>query len=67
MLIRNSVVGPHVSLGDNSRVENSLVSNAIIQTNTKIVGGHIKNSMLGNFVEVNGEAKEYSVGDYTNC
>lgn len=67
VVIKDSVVGPHVSLGDNSRVENSLVSNAIVQTNTKIVGGHIKNSILGNFVEVNGEAKEYSLGDYTNC
>ncbi|MDE5423172.1 NTP transferase domain-containing protein [Ancylomarina sp. DW003] len=67
VVIKNSVVGPHVSLGDNSLVENSLITNAIVQTNTKIEGSNIKNSMLGNFVEVNGEAKEFSVGDYTNC
>ncbi len=67
VVIKNSVVGPHVSLGDNSTVENSLVENAIVQTNTKITGSNIKNSMLGNYVEINGDAKEYSVGDYTNC
>lgn len=67
VVIKNSVVGPHVSLGDNSLVENSLITNTIVQTNTKIEGSNIKNSMLGNFVEVNGEAKEFSVGDYTNC
>lgn len=67
VFIKNSIIGPHVSLGDNSSVENSVVTNTIVQTNTKITCTNIKNSMLGNFVDVSGEANEYSLGDYTVC
>src|ERR1700741_589408 len=62
--ISNSVIGPHVSLGNGSVVENSVIRNTIIQTNTKINSANIVNSMVGNYVEVNGRAEDLSVGDY---
>ncbi len=64
VVIKNSVVGPHVSIGENSKITDSRVLNSIIQTNTSINQAQIKDSMLGNFVEYNGTAKNLSLGDF---
>ena len=65
VVIRNSVVGPHVSLGDNSTVTDSRIENAIIQTNTTLREAVLKNSMVGNFVSYEGKARDFSIGDFT--
>ena len=62
--IANSVIGPHVSLGDESTIKDSIVKNTIIQTNTVLVNANVENSMIGNFVEYNGVCREVSIGDY---
>lgn len=61
----NAKIGPHVSIGDNSVIENSEVKNCIIQTNTKIINAILSNSMVGNFVEFYGKCSDASIGDYT--
>lgn len=61
----NSTVGPFVSIGDNTLLENSTVENCIIQTNTKIKNAHLSNSLIGNFVEFAGNSNDASVGDYS--
>jgi glucose-1-phosphate thymidylyltransferase len=63
--LTNSVIGPYVSVGDNSRISHSVIENSIIQTNSKIIHANIENSMVGNFVEYSGEQKEISIGDYS--
>jgi glucose-1-phosphate thymidylyltransferase len=65
VVIENSVVGPHVSLGSNTVIKNSLIVNSIVQTNTKISFANINNSMIGNYAELKGKAQDYSMGDYT--
>ncbi len=63
--LSNSVVGPHVSLGDNCVVEDSVIKNSIIQTNVRIAGANINNSMFGNHVDFKDKALELSIGDYS--
>lgn len=63
--LKNAVVGPHVSIGNNSSVHNSVVRNSIIQTNAKLNHALIENSMLGNYSVYQGKAADLSVGDYT--
>ncbi len=63
--IRNAVIGPHVSIGANGMIENAIISNSIIATNSKIKAGIFRNSMIGNFVEYHGEIEEVSLGDYS--
>jgi glucose-1-phosphate thymidylyltransferase len=63
--IKNSVVGPYVSLGDKAVVENSVIRNSIVQNGTKITDANVENSMLGNYVEYKGAADDLSIGDYT--
>ncbi|MDP2058730.1 MAG: sugar phosphate nucleotidyltransferase [Flavobacteriaceae bacterium] len=62
--ITNSVIGPHVSIGDNCEIHNAIITNSLIQKNTHIQTANIANSMVGNFAKINGKAQELSVGDY---
>ncbi len=66
VVIENSIIGPYVSIGENSCIENSVVRNSIIQTNSRIINVNIDNSMIGNYVEYRGRHNEDSIGDYTS-
>ncbi|MEX1002486.1 MAG: sugar phosphate nucleotidyltransferase [Crocinitomicaceae bacterium] len=63
--IENSVIGPYVSVGTESRIKNSVIVNSIIQKNTVIKNANLKNSMIGNHVQLLSSAKDISIGDYT--
>jgi glucose-1-phosphate thymidylyltransferase len=63
--ITSSVIGPHVSVGANSRITGSVITNSIIQTHSKISNAIIDNSMVGNFTEYADKKKELSLGDYS--
>ncbi|MDQ2656189.1 MAG: sugar phosphate nucleotidyltransferase, partial [Bacteroidota bacterium] len=64
VVIENSVIGPHVSVGSNSSIIDSRVQNSIIQENTRISKAVLENSMLGNFVNFEKKAFDVSVGDF---
>ena len=64
VILENSIIGPFVSVGDNTTIKNSLVKNSIIQQNTEIENANISNSMLGSNVEYKKPSTELSVGDY---
>jgi glucose-1-phosphate thymidylyltransferase len=63
--INNAVVGPHVSIGEGSKIENSVIKNSIIQTHTTIKNKVIANSMIGNHVHLSGHLDDLSIGDYS--
>lgn len=63
--IENAKVGPHVSIGNNTKVTNSVISNSIIQTNVKADDCKISNSMIGHFAELKGANGSYSISDYS--
>ena len=63
--IKNSVVGPHVSIGAGSSVNNAILKNSIIQSNTKLSNTVIANSMIGESAEVKGKSLDLSMSDYT--
>ncbi len=65
VMLINSTVGPHVSIGDNSVIENSIVKNSIIQTNSKIKDAELSNSMIGNYAEFTGKSNDVSISDYS--
>lgn len=65
-VIENSVIGPHVSIGENSRISDSRIKNTIIQKETRISKAVLENSMLGNFVNFEGSALDLSVGDFNS-
>ncbi|HBK70644.1 MAG TPA: nucleotidyltransferase [Flavobacteriaceae bacterium] len=61
----NTKIGPNVSLGTNCVVENSNISDSLIQTNTKIKNATLKHAMIGNHAEYNGDFTSVSIGDYS--
>jgi glucose-1-phosphate thymidylyltransferase len=63
-VIENSVVGPHVSVGENTRISDSRIKNSIIQRDSSIRNAMLENSMLGNFVTFEGSTNDLSLGDY---
>lgn len=65
VIIENSVIGPHVSIGTDTRITDSRISNSIVQKNCELTSVVMKNSLLGNFVSFNGEATAVDAGDYT--
>jgi glucose-1-phosphate thymidylyltransferase len=61
----DSIIGPHVSIGDNTEVTHSIVKNSIIQREAKIRHANIADSMLGSGAEVSGRSLDLSISDYT--
>ncbi len=65
VIITNSTVGPHVSVGAGTKIDNSTVKNSIIQQNAKISSSTIADSMIGNYTEVIDFNGDLSLGDYS--
>jgi len=63
--IHNSIIGPHVSIGENTIINDSIIKNTIIQENTKISGRVIEGSMIGNKVILTNKKEDLSIGDYS--
>jgi glucose-1-phosphate thymidylyltransferase len=63
--ISGSTIGPYVSIGDNTVIENSTIHNSIIQNNSRISNIELRNSMIGNHVLLDGKSHEFSIGDYS--
>ncbi len=63
--LENATIGPFVSIGDNTVIRNSVISNSIVQSHTLIENAHLENSMIGNHVEYDGTANELSISDYS--
>ncbi|REJ82850.1 MAG: nucleotidyltransferase [Bacteroidetes bacterium] len=62
----NTVLGPHVSIGSNSKVQNSVISNSIIQSNTSIQNSILDNSMIGHYSEFVNKPEQVSLSDYSS-
>jgi glucose-1-phosphate thymidylyltransferase len=61
----NSIVGPYASVGAHTTVENSVLSNSIVQNNSHLKNVVVDNSMIGSHVGLLRDAEELSVGDYS--
>jgi glucose-1-phosphate thymidylyltransferase len=65
VILRNTKIGPYVSIGENSVVENTIITNSLIQTNVVISNAKLDNAMIGNHAKYNGNFTSVSIGDYT--
>lgn len=63
--IRNSVIGPFVSIGSKSEIDYSIISDSIIMEKSVIVNANISGSMVGNQVYLKGIQDNVNLGDYT--
>jgi glucose-1-phosphate thymidylyltransferase len=65
VVIKDSVVGPYVSIGRNTVIEHSVITNSVIGEETTIRDSNLGNSMVGNLVEYIGRKSELSISDYS--
>lgn len=66
VIIEQSVVGPHVSLGSGTVVRGSVVRNSIIQQQSTVFNAVIQDAMIGSHANYTGRAKDVSLGDYSS-
>ena len=65
VVIKNAIVGPYVSIGKDSIIEDCVIKDALIQDSTKIVNKILSNTMIGSKAVLIGKPEEYSLGDYS--
>lgn len=65
VVVKNAVVGPYVSLEKGATIQNSVISNSIIQEKTTVKNAVLVNSMLGKDVNYSDNPKELSLGDFS--
>ena len=65
VILKNSTVGPNVSLGENTVVENTTIKNSLVQTHSVIKNANLDNAMIGNHAVFNGKFTAISIGDYS--
>lgn len=65
VVLKNATVGPNVSLGRGTRVENSSVKNSLVQNNSVIKNANLDNAMIGSNAVFNGNFTSISIGDYS--
>jgi len=65
VVLKNTTIGPYVSIGEDSLVIDSKISNSLIQTNVKISNATLDNAMIGNHATYNGNFTSVSIGDYS--
>ncbi|MEE9361830.1 MAG: sugar phosphate nucleotidyltransferase [Cellulophaga sp.] len=65
VVLKDCTIGPFVSVGADTTIENSTIKNSLIQTKNKISNANLDNAMIGNHVVFNGNFETISIGDYS--
>ena len=63
--IKDSEIGPFVSIEDDSDISNSNIESTLIYKSVKVSNADIKNSILGQYSVYDGSNKEIFLGDYS--
>jgi len=65
VVIKDSTVGPYVTLGKGTQVHRSKMTHCLVQKDTEIYNATLERAMLGNKVYFDGNFSEISIGDYS--
>ncbi len=67
VIIENSIIGPNVSIGMGTRIDNSIIKNSIIQQNAKISNANLDNSIIGQESSFIQQSKSLNLGDFSHA
>jgi glucose-1-phosphate thymidylyltransferase len=62
--IKNSIIGPYVSIDKNSKIDHANIRNSMIQKDCSIQNIAITDSMIGSHVNIQKNFHDLNVGDY---
>ena len=65
VVLTNAIVGPHVSIGANSKLGDVVIKNSIVQSNVSIQNAVLENSMIGMHAKYTGTKQDISISDYS--
>ena len=61
--ISNSNIGPHVSIGANCKIENSTLSDAVLEAGAEVSGSQLTHSILGERATIENVKGSVNIGD----
>jgi glucose-1-phosphate thymidylyltransferase len=61
--VKNSILGPYVSVADEAVIQNSIIRNSIIGEQAQVNSCLLDSSLIGNNAELNGVFHQLNVGD----
>jgi glucose-1-phosphate thymidylyltransferase len=64
-IIENSIIGPHVTIGNNTTIRSSIVKDSIIGSYTALDEVVLDNSLIGSDAAVKGMSRTLNIGDNT--
>jgi glucose-1-phosphate thymidylyltransferase len=64
--IRNSIIGPNVTIGDNTTVDSSIIKNSIIGSFSNLFDIVLDYSIIGSDTGIRGETRTLNIGDNTD-
>lgn len=64
--IRNSIIGPNVTIGENTTVDSSIIRQSIIGAYANLFDIVLDESIIGSDTSIRGESRTLNIGDNTN-
>jgi len=64
--IKNSIIGPNVSIGENTKINYSIIKQSIIGSHSNLFDIVLDNSLIGNDTGITGESRTLNIGDNTD-
>lgn len=64
--IRNSIIGPNVTIGDNTTIDSSIIKNSIIGSYSNLFDIVLDYSLIGSDTGIRGETRTLNIGDNTD-
>lgn len=61
--IKDSIIGPYVTIGKNSVIKSSIIKNSIINEGAKVINGRLEESLIGMNATVENTLEKLNVGD----
>jgi glucose-1-phosphate thymidylyltransferase len=64
--VKNSIIGPNVTIGDNTQVDSSIIKSSIIGAYSNLVDIVLDYSLIGSDTTIKGETRTLNIGDNTD-
>lgn len=64
-VVRDSILGPNVSVAAGSEIRQSIISDSIINADTEVKNMVLHHSILGNSVHLSGSPRRMNIGDHS--
>ena len=61
--IKSSVIGPHVSIGANCVIEDAIIRDSVLDSDTEVKSMILETTLLGKKVQVSGKTQQLNLGD----